>query len=157
MMTDKEQTKILRQSRVEEKRAAKDLNNPGKRIAWVREMLELTQKQVCDATGIPPSSFCGREAGVRTDFIEEYLVLAVVFHAEWIKKFSGIFPLYKGQEIKKITVSWLMYGHDELDENAEMIINEFKLKVAELEREHWEKENELKMQLTMFVDSEGLY
>lgn len=154
--TDAEQTRQLRQARAEERRSAKDLNNPGKRILWVRERLELTQRHVCFATGIPTSSFCGREGGIRTDFIEEYLVLAVFFQREWEKKYRGGFPQFQNQEIKKVTVSWLMFGHDELDKNAEMIITEFKMRVEELERDHWSKENEMRRQLSMFTEEEAI-
>jgi transcriptional regulator with XRE-family HTH domain len=150
--TDAEQTRELRRQRSEGRRAAKDLNNPGKRLVWIREKLELTQREICTATGIPTSSYCGREAGIRTDFIEEYLVLAVFFQREWAKKYKNYFPQFQNQEVKKVTVSWLMYGHDELDKNAEMIIEEFRLKIKDMERDHWEKETEMRKQLMMFVE-----
>jgi transcriptional regulator with XRE-family HTH domain len=151
---DREETRKLRLARVEEKRTVKQLNHVGKRITWCRETLEMTQRNVCEATGIPPSSYCGREGGIRTDFIEEFLVLAVFFDREWQRKFSSPYPYFNGQEVRKITPSWLMYGSDELAKNAELLIQEFKIKLQEIEHEHWQREAEMKRQLSMFAEEE---
>ena len=81
---------------------AKSLNPIGKRLKSIRNKLELTQAEVCRETGIPLSSLSDRESGVRTTFIEEYLVLANYFNEEWKKKFP--------YEIKRITVTYIMFG-----------------------------------------------
>lgn len=152
---DKEQTRALRLMRVEERRTTKNLNQVGKRISWCREKLELLQREVSEATGIPISSYCGREAGIRTDFWEEMLVLAVYFDREWQAKFTGGHPSFSGQEVKKITVSWLMFGSDEVAKDAELLIQEFKIRFAEIENDYWTREAEHKRQLDMFA-GEGL-
>lgn len=148
---DRAETRALRQARVDEKRSAKELNNVGKRILWCRERLELTQRDVCEATGIPPSSYCGREGGIRTEFIEEFLVLAVFFTREWGKKFKDGYPSHCGQEITRITADWIMFGSDDLAKNAEVLIEEFKIRLREIEREHWNREAEMRRQLDMFA------
>jgi transcriptional regulator with XRE-family HTH domain len=155
MMSDEAQTKILRSARLSEKTAVKELNPIGKRLEWVRTRLELSQKAVCDASGIPRSSYCGREAGVRAVLVEEYLVLAAVFNSFWTKKFKTGFPLYNGEEVKKITFEWLISGRNDLDANAEALIEEYKIQLAEIERRFYEHEAELLRQLDMFARGDG--
>lgn len=151
---DREETRALRKARLDEKRTASELNNVGKRIIWCRERLELTQREVCAATGIPTSSYCGREGGIRTGFIEEFLVLAVFFTREWEKKFKDGYPSFCGQEITRVTADWIMFGSDDLAKNAEVLIEEFKIKLREIEREHWNREAEMRRQLNMFAEGE---
>jgi transcriptional regulator with XRE-family HTH domain len=151
-LSDQEQTRQLRRARSEERRAAKDLNNPGKRLVWTREKLELTQRHVCEATGIPTSSYCGREGGVRTDFWEEILVLAAFFDQEWKKKFKHNGPSFNGAEVKRITISWLMFGLDEQVKSLEILIQEYKLDLKDMEERYFYNEAELKRQLNLFAD-----
>lgn len=146
------ETRALRLIRVEEKRTTKELNRVATRLVWVRGKLELSQRAVCEATGIPPSSYCGREGGLRTDFWEEMLVLAVFFDREWQARFNGSYPSMDGEEIKKITVTWLMFGDDEVSKNAELLIAEFKIRFKEIEFEHWQREAEMKRQLSLFTE-----
>lgn len=149
---DRAETRMLRQARVNEKRTTKELNQAGKRLQWCREKLELTQRGVCEATGIPTSSYCGREGGIRTDFWEEMLVLAVFFDREWQKKFTEGYPQYNNQEMRRITVDWLFFGQDELSKNAEVLIKEFRIHLEEIERRNWEEQAELKRQLNLFIN-----
>jgi len=149
---DREETRQLREKRFQDRRLAKDLNNTGKRLEWVRNKLELTQKEVSEATGIPRSSYCYREAGCRTDFLEEYLVLAVYFNGEWQKKFTGYKPEFGGVEVKTVSTEWLMFGRNEVEENAQIILDEYRAKIAEMESEHWNNEAELKNQLRLFSE-----
>jgi transcriptional regulator with XRE-family HTH domain len=148
---DKAETRALRLARVEERRTTKELNQAGKRITWCREKLEMSQRFVCESTGIPPSSYCGREGGVRTDFWEELLVLAVFFDRAWQEKYSAAYPSFNGQEIRKISVAWLMFGDDELTKNAEILIEEFKIRLKEIEHDHWSREAEMKRQLDIMT------
>jgi transcriptional regulator with XRE-family HTH domain len=151
LITDAQQTKILRSSRVMEAKAVKDLNPIGKRIEWVRRKLELSQRQVCDATKIPASSYCGREAGVRAILAEEYLVLAVTFDRLWRQRFKDAYPSYEGEEIKRISIQWLLFGYDDVSSNAEAIIQEYQVRIKEMEEEFFNKEAELLRQLDMFA------
>lgn len=90
------------------------LNNVGKRIAWVREQLKLTQYAVAKAVGISGASYFGREQGVRTYYHEEYKALSEFFNSKWKEKFTSSYPSYGGIEIKKIKTLWLLFG--EMDE-----------------------------------------
>jgi transcriptional regulator with XRE-family HTH domain len=148
---DKAETRALRLARVEEKRTTKDLNRVGQRLVWVRERLDLDQADVCEGTGIPPSTYCGREGGIRTDFWEEMLVLAVYFDREWQRKFTDGYPVLNGDEIKRVTVDWLMFGTSDLAKNAELLIEEFKIRLREIEYQHWEREAEMKRQLNLLA------
>jgi transcriptional regulator with XRE-family HTH domain len=151
MITDAQQTKMLREARLQEKRSIKELNNIGKRLMWVREKLELTQREVCESTGLPASSYCGRECGIRPELAEEFVVLAMFFNKLWKAKFKGPdYPQFNGQEIKKIGTEWLMFGHSDLEANAEAIIEEYQIKIRELEEEYFMKEAMLLKQLDMF-------
>lgn len=153
-ITDKQQTQILREVRVAEKRTIKDLNQIGKRLEWVRTKLDLSQRQVCEATNIPPSSYHGRECGVRPELIEEFIVLTAFFNALWKKKFRDGSPMFNGEEIKKISAEWLMFGHSDLEANAEVLIEEYQIRISELEDEYFNKERELLRQLDMFTRGE---
>lgn len=151
MITDQMQTKILRENRLVEKRAVKDLNQIGKRLMWVREKLELPQRTVCEATGIPPSSYCGRECGVRAELVEEYLVLATFFNQHWIKRFKGYGPQFQGEEVKKITIEWILFGRNDVEANAQAIIEEYQMRIRQLEEEYFNKEAMLLSQIEMFA------
>lgn len=146
-------TAELRRKRVDERRAVKELNNIGKRLCWLRLKLGLTQKEISLATDIPNASYNGREAGVRTDYNEEYIVLATFFNVIWQSKYkSKNYPLYEGSEVKKITPMWLQYGSDDTEKDHEMIITGFKEKILQIQKDHFEREQALKRQLTMFED-----
>jgi transcriptional regulator with XRE-family HTH domain len=153
--TDKEQTHALRLARVEEKRAVKDLNKLGKRLEWVRTKLELTQRQVCDSTGIPYSSYCGREAGIRPELIEEFLTLSVFYNQLWKKKYTEGFPRFNGEEIQKISVEWLMFGYVDIESNAEEILDEYKLTIRKMEQDRLESVQESLRQIDMFRKTGG--
>lgn len=150
MITDKQQTKILREARFNERKAIKELNKTGKRLEWVRLKLGLTQLQVCEATGIPTSSYCGREAGIRADIVEEYLVLAIFFDRLWKHKYVEGGPIFNGEEVKSINFQWLLFGHHDLEANAESIIADYKDRIAEIEEELLMKEAEAAKQMDMF-------
>lgn len=150
MITDQQQTKMLRESRLSEKKTVKELNQIGKRLEWVRNKLELSQREVCLATQMPPSSYHGRECGVRPELVEEFLVRAMFFNKLWVKKYTSGFPMYCGQEVKKISTEWLMFGHSDIEANAEAIIQEYQIKLKEMEEDFFLKEAELLRQLDMF-------
>lgn len=151
MTSDQDQTRLLRLARTEEKRAVKELNQIGRRLLWVRERLDIRQADVCKGTGIPVSSYCGREAGLRPELAEEFLVLAMFFNKLWEARFKDGFPSHNGQEVKKITTQWLMFGHDDVEANAEVIIEEYQIKLRDLEMEYFNKEAMLLNQLDMFA------
>lgn len=92
----------------------KNLNPTGKRIKWCREMVGLSQQEVCDRTSIPKSSYSGRENGVRATFSEELLVLSRLFNKEWKEKFKAKhYPEYNGSTIARISLCWLLFGIEE--------------------------------------------
>lgn len=154
MISDKEQTRLLRLARVEEKRAIKDLNQTGRRLEWVRLKLDLSQREVCEATGIPTSSYCGREGNIRAELVEEYLVLSTFFNKLWQSKYREGYPFHNGSEVRKISVEWLLFGHNDVEENADLIIKEYQIKIREMEQEYFNKEAELLRQLDMFSREE---
>lgn len=88
----------------------RNLNDVGERLRWVRTNLGLNSYDVATKAGIPVSNYYGREQGVRTYYIEEYLVIAEFFNQHWIEKFTEKFPEYNGTPIKKIHVLWVMFG-----------------------------------------------
>lgn len=150
MITDRQQTKILREARHIERKTIKELNKTGKRLEWVRTKLGLTQLQVCDATGIPTSSYCGREAGIRADMVEEYLVLSVFFDRIWKSKYGEGFPFFNNEEVKDISIQWLLFGHHDIEKNAEAIMEEYKVRAKEIEEELYRQEAEARRQIDMF-------
>lgn len=146
-------TEELRQKRVNERRAVKELNDAGRRLVWLREKLGLIQREIAEATGIPCSSYNDRESGVRTDYYEEHIVLAGYFNTLWQAKYSkngGVYPSYQGHMVAKITPMFLQYGTDDIEKDHNLVIQEFKRKISEIERKHYEREQELKRQIEMF-------
>jgi transcriptional regulator with XRE-family HTH domain len=88
----------------------RDLNQVGKRIKWCRNQLNLSTIRVSRETGVPVSSYCGRENGARAIYHEEYYVLANYFNNLWQEKFKNAFPWYEGERIYKIKVCWVLFG-----------------------------------------------
>ena len=88
----------------------RDLNKIGDRIRWVRLHLGLSQVEVSRNTGIKPSSYLGRESGVRATYPEEYAALSSYFDPIWREKFKGRFPVKSGEEIRRITFQWIVLG-----------------------------------------------
>lgn len=154
MTSDLAQTKALRLHKTQEKKQIKSLNDTGKRLAWIREKLELSQSEVCLATGIPKSSYCGRESGLRPELIEEFLVLAQFFNKLWQQRFNGSYPHLEGEEVKKITTCFLMFGFDDIEANSQAIIEEYQIRLQEIESDYFNREAELLRQLDMFAREE---
>lgn len=88
----------------------RELNDIGSRIKWVRESLNIKRSEVVAETMIPMTNFVGRENGIRTHYVEEYLSLAEYFAPKWKSKFTINYPLFNGVEITKITPMWLIFG-----------------------------------------------
>lgn len=86
------------------------LNDIGARIKWVRETLNIKRSEVVVETMIPMTNFVGRENGIRTHYVEEYLSLAEFFAPRWKEKFKTNCPQLNGIEIKRITPMWLIFG-----------------------------------------------
>lgn len=86
------------------------LNSIGKRIAWCRVQLKISQKKVSIETGIPISSYASREYGARTYYHEEYRALAEYFNKKWKERFQINFPVFNGAEIREVKTMWLMFG-----------------------------------------------
>ena len=112
---DKSKTKATtRPGKTQDGRDMRDLNKIGDRIRWARNTLGLTQYRVATDTGIPRSSYHGRENGTRAIYPEEYLVIAKYLNGKWEAKFSlGVFPEYGGLKIDEIKVAWLLFGRSE--------------------------------------------
>lgn len=146
------QTRSARQKRIEERRAVKELNNIGKRLAWVRTKVNLTQKEVSIATGIPCSSYGDRENGVRSEFYEEFTVLASYLNSMWQEKYSqsGLYPEYSGERLTKITQMFLMLGADDAEKSFERAKAELECKIFEIQRDSLKREEELRKQLDFF-------
>lgn len=146
------QTRSARVGKINERRAAKELNNIGKRLIWLRSKLNITQKDVSEATEIPKSSYCDRESGVRTEYLEEYIVLAIFFDGLWQDKYEkkGNYPEYLGERLVKITQVFIMYGSDEAQKSFENEKSELKAKIFELQRDNLKREEELKRKLDLF-------
>lgn len=109
-------------------------NDIAKRLIWVRENLELRPFEVCKDLGLPSSTFCDRESGVRTCYYEEINALANYYDEKWQKRYLETnYPKYKDQEIEAITLSWVLLGFDD-------VVNEYKKTVEILNINHKEKE-----------------
>lgn len=145
----KKETLELRDRKAREKREVKELNNIGKRLEWLRDKLGLTKTDVAKATGIPETSYKNREFGVRTDYYEEYVVLARYFNNRWQEKYGDrpMMPHYNGQSLRKITTMFLLFGRDEAEDEIDSIIRDFKQKLFKAQKEHYEKEEKLKRQI----------
>lgn len=106
--------KATRPGKMENGDDIRSLNQVGKRIKWCRNQLNLSTIKVSKETGVPVSSYCGRENGSRAIYHEEYYVLASFFNKLWQVKFGevlkGAYPWYEGERIHKIKVCWILFG-----------------------------------------------
>lgn len=106
--------KALRPGKMENGEDIRALNQVGNRIKWCRTQLGLSTIKVSKETGVPVSSYCGRENGSRAIYHEEYFVLAKFFNKFWQARFGqmlkGAYPSYEGECIPKIKVSWILFG-----------------------------------------------
>lgn len=147
-MTEERSKKVL------ERRFVKEINPVGKRLLWTRAKLGLSAKQVALEADVPPSTYCGRENGVRTGMHEEVLVIATILDAHWQSKFKEHFPSFNGKEVRKISVLWILYGGDPYAEEYDAIIDGLKAEIREKEMMHAQTEAQLRSQLNMFADME---
>lgn len=146
----KQETKESRDKRIQERRAVKELNDTGRRLFWVRMKLKLMQREIAQATGIPQSSYNDRESGIRTDYYEEHIVLSAYLNTLWQQKYpNGIYPSFEGHQVSKIDPMWLQYGKLDKDKDIDLINKEFQLKIAQMQKEAYEREQNLKRQLDL--------
>lgn len=144
-------TRLARLEKINERRIVKNLNNPGKRLLWVRTKLNLTQTEIAKETGIPCSSYFDRENGVRTEFFEEYLLLATYLDKRWQAKYGKLrYPEYCGEMVKHISPMFIIYGTDDLERNYEAAKASLMEKVAEMKAESERKQAELDRQIELF-------
>lgn len=139
-------------NRIELKKSAKELNDLGSRLYWVRNKLRLKSIEVCKATSIPPSSYCDREAGLRTSFYEELLVLAMFFNSKWQIKYHKFnsYPTFNGKEVREISFMWLMFGYDSNMKEYEILIENIKENFKQRELDLMKRNEELRNQINMF-------
>ena len=144
-------TRLARLEKINERRIVKGLNNPGKRLAWIREKLKLTQMEIARGTGIPCSSYFDRENGVRTEFFEEYLLLATFLDKHWQSKYGKLrYPEYCGEMVKQISPMFLIFGTDDVERNYEIAKASLMERIAEMKAENERKQAELDKQLELF-------
>lgn len=146
-------TRLARLEKINNRRAVKEINNPGKRLIWIRVKLNLTQAEIAKETSIPYSSYSDRESGIRSDFYEEQLVIAAYLDRKWQAKYGKLrYPEYEGQQVKSITPMWLMFGSDDVEKNHELVKARLMEKIAEMKADHERKQEELNRQLELFKD-----
>lgn len=142
-----------RGERVAEKRFIRESNNCGRRIEWARRILGLLQKEIALEAEIPMSTYCGREAGVRTGMYEEFFLIAGALDRYWQKKFKGKdYPKFEGKSIPAITVHWILFGTDATTDHMQDVIDQLKEEAREREAEARRTEMELTAQLCIFAD-----
>lgn len=134
-------------------------NDIGARIYWVREKLKLKAVDVCRDLNIPTSSYCDREAGLRTHFHEEMLMLCMYFDQKWhdrFRKFNS-YPCCKGQEITEITYMWVIFGFDKNKNTLDLLVENIKDTYLERERELLETIERQRNQIDMldYIDSKS--
>jgi transcriptional regulator with XRE-family HTH domain len=133
-----------RLTRQEETRQIKELNNVGERIRWCREILNLTIREVANASGMPIATYSNRENGLRTDLFEEYQALAQVFNAVFQEKYKKKkYPKFEGREIASITTSFLMFGKVFDDSEIDCAMAEVSLNFIQREAEYLKKIEQL--------------
>lgn len=88
----------------------RSLNDVADRIKWTRKKLGLNTTEAAREMNMPASNYYGREQGVRTYYFEDYLTISEYFNQKWREMFKDNFPSYRGNEVRKIHVLWIMFG-----------------------------------------------
>lgn len=129
-------------------------NNLGKRIKWAREKIKVGFRDIEKALGIPESNIRSIENGGRTAIYEDLQLLADYFTIELSKKYKTISPTYKKEEIKEVTVMWLMFGEDRTRMIYEKTIEVIREDFNEREMELIERNFALDQKLTIIQSQE---
>ena len=115
------------------------------RLKWIREKLGLSSSYVYETCQIPRSTFFDKEKGNSNWYVNN--VLANFYNYQWQKKFVENYPIYKKKEIKIITVNFIVYGRDFLqdyyDQQFLILFQNFKTK----EKDYLKRIDDLKVQL----------
>ena len=92
----------------------KQVSDLPKRLAFLKERLELTQKDIYTGTGMRQSAYNHLEGSGRSCRLEHFIILEKYFDNLWQVKYSKHrnYPFYKGNQLEDITVSWLICGSD---------------------------------------------
>lgn len=97
----------------------KKLNDIGGRMEWVRLKLAIPLSRIAKELEIPYTTYWEREKGSRTEHVEEYLVIANHLDVKWQEKYNSNYPSFHGQELRRITPNFIMFG--EIDPEKEEI------------------------------------
>ena len=105
---------IKRTRKVRNGELLRQLNHIGHRICWCRTQLGLTQAEAARQSGIPASSYHGRERGIRSIYLEEYWNLTDFLNRKWLEKYwtepRVPCPQYEGTTIMQVKIAWILYG-----------------------------------------------
>lgn len=123
-------------------------NQLGRRIKWAREKIKVGFRDIEKELGIPESNIRSMENGGRTTIYEDLQLLADYFSRKLSKKYKSVSPIYQGEEVKEVTVLWLMYGRDNARLIYEKTIEAIREDFREREMELIERNFALDMALT---------
>tara|TARA_R100001198_G_C5243345_1_gene221716 strand:+ start:33679 stop:34116 length:438 start_codon:yes stop_codon:yes gene_type:complete len=124
-------------------------NKLGKRIKWAREKIKVGFRDIEKELGIPESNIRSMENGGRTTIYEDLQILADYFTNRLSQKYKTTSPIYKGEEIKEVTVMWLMFGSDRTRNIYEQTIEAIREDFREREMELIERNFALDQELTI--------
>ena len=136
-------------SRANLKRKIAKENKLGKRIRWAREKIKAGFRDIEKELGIPESNIRSMENGGRTTIYEDLQLLADYFTKELNRKYKTVNPIYKGEEVKEVTVMWLMFGKDKTRAIYEKTLEAVKDDFNEREMELIERNFALDQRLTI--------
>lgn len=123
-------------------------NQLGRRIRWAREKIKVGFRDIEKELGIPESNIRSMENGGRTTIYEDLQLLADYFTRELCQRFKTIPPQFEGEQIREITVVWLMFGTDGAKKIYEQTIEAVREDFREREMELIERNFALDQELT---------
>ena len=147
------QTEELRNERRARRQATRELNNIGKRLAWIREKLGLSRSDVIEGTDIAPSSLSDWENGVRTSIYEYVWLLAKFYDELWRAKYDRHFPKFEDVTVEDISFEFILIGRNLTLENAKRMAREIEGQIAHLKIQYESERAFLKSQLDLFEGS----
>jgi transcriptional regulator with XRE-family HTH domain len=122
-------------------------NQLGRRIRWAREKIKVGFRDIEKELGIPESNIRSMENGGRTTIYEDLQILADYFTKQLARKYKTVSPIFEGEQIKEVTVVWLMFGADGAkklyEQTIEAVREDFKEREMELIERNFALDQEL--------------
>lgn len=112
--------------------------NVGKRLKWLRLILNLTLQDIADGININPGTYWNRENNISGHIkANEVYRLSQYFQKLWDEKYKDqSYPIYGTQKVSCINAEWILYGKsvslNHADNFLKVVEDDFRAREREL-------------------------